>query len=172
VGGDLRKEQESLRRIGLLSYWMRQSGLGDILQSVPSETVYVGVSAGSIAATSTFAETYRELRRGSGEALSTEDIVFDTPDREVRMILVKAQGIGLADFAIIPHVDNADHQDMTITEQWAARMPAPTYEIDDQTASIKATRPAFMNHSEPQLSDTPTRRAATDPRTPDLISSK
>jgi hypothetical protein len=74
---------------------MRQSGLADVLQSVPSEMVYLGVSAGSIAATSTFAETYLEPRRGSGEALSTEDIVFDTPDGELRMILVKAQGVGL-----------------------------------------------------------------------------
>ena len=121
-----------------LSYWMRRSGLADVLPSLPSETVYLGVSAGSIAATSTFAETYREPRRGSGEALSTEDIVFDTPDGELRMILVKAQGVGLVDFAIIPHVDNADHQDMAIAEQWAARIPAPTYAIDDQTA-IKVT---------------------------------
>ena len=117
-----------------LAYWMRQSGLADVLPSLSSETVYVGVSAGSIAATSTFAETYREPRRGRGEALSTEDIVFETPDGELRMILVKAQGVGLVDFAIIPHVDNADHQDMAIAEQWAARIPAPTYAIDDQTA--------------------------------------
>jgi dipeptidase E len=121
-----------------LSYWMRQSGLADVLPSMPSETVYLGVSAGSIAATSTFAETYHEPRRGRGDELSTEDIVFDTPDGEVRMILVKAEGIGLVDFAIIPHADHADHQDMAIAEQWAARIPAPTYAIDDQTA-IKVT---------------------------------
>ena len=36
------------------------------------------------------------------------------------------------------HVDNADHQDVAIAEQWAARIPAPTYAIDDQTA-IKVT---------------------------------
>src|SRR5215469_14942858 len=83
-----------------LAYWMRRSGLADILPSLPGETVYVGVSAGSIAAASTFAETYREPRRGSGEALSTEDIAFDTPDGELRMILVKAQGVGLAPGAL------------------------------------------------------------------------
>jgi dipeptidase E len=54
------------------------------------------------------------------------------------MILVKAQGVGLVEFAIIPHVDSADHQDMAIAEQWAARIPAPTYAIGDQTA-IKVT---------------------------------
>ncbi|HXW88597.1 MAG TPA: Type 1 glutamine amidotransferase-like domain-containing protein [Streptosporangiaceae bacterium] len=121
-----------------LAYWMRRSGLADVLPSLSSETVYLGVSAGSIAATSAFAETYREPRRGSGDVLSTEDIVFDTPDGEVRMILVKAQGVGLVDFAIIPHVDSADPEDMAIAEQWAARIPAPTYAIDDQTA-IKVT---------------------------------
>jgi dipeptidase E len=117
---------------------MQRSGFADILHSLPGETVYLGVSAGSIAATSTFAETYSEPRRGSGEALSTEDVVFVTPDGELRRILVKAQGIGLVDFAIIPHVDYADHQDLAIAEQWAARIPAPTYAIDDQTA-IKVT---------------------------------
>jgi dipeptidase E len=121
-----------------LAYWMRQSGLADILPSLPDETVYLGVSAGSIAVTSAFAETYREPRRGSGEELSTEDIVFKTPDGELRMILVKAQGIGLVDFAIIPHVDYEDHQDIAIAEQWAAEIPAPVYAIDDQTA-IKVT---------------------------------
>jgi dipeptidase E len=121
-----------------LSYWMRQSGFADVLESLPNETVYLGVSAGSIAVSSIFAETYRDPRRGSGEPLSTEDILFDTPGGELRMILVKAQGIGLVDFAIIPHVDNADDQDMAIAEQWAATIPVPTYAIDDQTA-IKVT---------------------------------
>jgi dipeptidase E len=121
-----------------LSYWMRRSGLADLLPSLPSEIVYVGVSAGSIAATSTFAETYREPRRGSGDALSTEEIVFDTPDGALPMILVKALGVGLVDFAIIPHVDHADPRDVAIAEQWAAKMSASTYAIDDQTA-IKVT---------------------------------
>jgi dipeptidase E len=121
-----------------LAYWMRQSGLAGVLPSVPDETVYLGVSAGSIAATGTFAETYREPRRGRGEALSTEDIVFDTPDGELRMILVKAEGLRLVDFAIIPHVDSADPNDVAIAEQWAARIPAPVYAIDDDTA-IKVT---------------------------------
>jgi dipeptidase E len=121
-----------------LSYWMRRSGFAEVLASLPDAPVYLGVSAGSIAVTTTFAETYREPRRGSGEPLSTEDIIFDTPGGELRMILVKALGIGLVDFAIIPHVDNANRQDMAIAEQWASRIPVPTYAIDDQTA-IKVT---------------------------------
>jgi dipeptidase E len=117
-----------------LAYWMRRSGLADVLPSLPDETVYLGVSAGSIAAAETFAETYHEPRHGSGDELSTEDIVFDTPDGDLPVILVKAHGVGLVDFAIIPHVDNADHQDLAVAEQWAAKIPAPTYAIDDQTA--------------------------------------
>lgn len=39
-------------------------------------------------------------------------------------------------------------------------------------ASVNVTWPASMNHSDPQLSDTPTRAAASDPDKPDRISSK
>ena len=117
-----------------LSYWMRRSGLADVLSGLSGALVYLGVSAGSIAATSTFAETYGERRRGAGEVLATEDILFHTPDGELGMILVTAHGVGLVDFAIIPHVDYADDRDVTIAEQWAGRIPAPTYAIDDQTA--------------------------------------
>jgi len=38
--------------------------------------------------------------------------------------------------------------------------------------STKLTLPASMNHSDPQLSDTPTRPAACNPDNPVLISSK
>jgi len=123
-----------------LGYWMRQSGLADLLPSLRRETVYVGVSAGSIAATSTFGETYVNSPSGSGEALTSEDIVFATPQGEISRILVTAQGVGLVDFALIPHLDNEDHPDASLAnaEKWAARLPVPTYAIDDETA-IKVT---------------------------------
>src|SRR5580704_964584 len=38
--------------------------------------------------------------------------------------------------------------------------------------SVNSTRPASMNHNDPQLSDTPTRCEACDPDKPDRISSK
>jgi dipeptidase E len=100
----------------------------------------VGVSAGSIAATSTFGETYRDPPRGSGEALTSEDILFATPQGEISRILVTAQGLGLVDFALIPHLDNEDHPDASLAnaEKWAGRLPVPTYAIDDETA-IKVT---------------------------------
>ncbi len=123
-----------------LSYWMRQSGLADLLPSLRRESVYVGVSAGSMAASSTFGETYRNPPSGSGSALTSEDIVFDTPQGEISRIFVTAQGAGLVDFALIPHLDNEDHPDASLAnaERWAARLPVPVYAIDDQTA-IKVT---------------------------------
>jgi dipeptidase E len=121
-----------------LSHWMRQSGLADLLPELPRETVYVGVSAGSMAATATFGETYYDppSGRGGGSALTSEDIVFATPQGDISRILVTAQGVGLVDFALIPHLDHEDHPDASLAnaEQWAARLPVPTYAIDDQTA--------------------------------------
>jgi dipeptidase E len=123
-----------------LANWMRRSGLTDLLPTLRSEAVYVGVSAGSIAATSTFVETYREPPRGNDGPLKSEDIVFATPQGDVDRILVTGQGAGLVDFAMIPHLDHADHPDASLAnaEKWAARIPASTYAIDDQTA-IKVT---------------------------------
>ena len=59
-----------------LANWMRRSGLTDLLPTLRSEAVYVGVSAGSMAATSTFVETYTEPPRGNDGPLKSEDVVF------------------------------------------------------------------------------------------------
>ena len=117
-----------------LANWMRRSGLAALLRTLRS--VYVGVSAASIAAASTFVETYREPPRGSDGPLKSEDIVFDTPQGAVHRTLVTAQGVGLVDFAVIPHFAHPDHPDASPAnaEMWAARIPAPTYAIDDDTA--------------------------------------
>ncbi|HEV2235901.1 MAG TPA: Type 1 glutamine amidotransferase-like domain-containing protein [Ktedonobacterales bacterium] len=119
-----------------LSHWMRQSGLADLLPALRRETVYVGVSAGSMAACATFGETYSDPRSGSGEALTSEEVVFASPQGAISRTLVTAQGVGLVDFALIPHLDGEDHPDASLAnaEQWAARLPVPTYAIDDQTA--------------------------------------
>jgi dipeptidase E len=123
-----------------LSHWMRQSGLADLLPQLAREMVYVGVSAGSMAASATFGETYPDPPRGSGEVLTSDDIVFATPQGDISRIFVTAQGVGLVDFALIPHLDHEDHPDASLAnaEKWAARLPVPTYAIDDQTA-IKVT---------------------------------
>jgi dipeptidase E len=106
------------------------------LPSLRRETVYVGVSAGSMAASATFGETYPEPPRGGGEALTSEDIVFATSQGAFSSRLVTALGVGLVDFALIPHLDHEAHPDASLAnaELWAARLPVPTYAIDDQTA--------------------------------------
>jgi dipeptidase E len=123
-----------------ISYWMRQSGLIDLLPSLRPEAVYVGVSAGSMAASSTFGETYRNPRSCSGSPLKSEDITFTTPKGEISQTFITAQGAGMVDFALIPHLDHEDHPDASLVnaEKWAARLPVPVYAIDDQTA-IKVT---------------------------------
>jgi dipeptidase E len=119
-----------------IASWMRRSGLTGLLPTLRSEAVYVGVSAGSMAATSTFVETYHEPPRETDGPLKSEDMVLATPQGDVHRILVTGQGAGLVDFAVIPHLEHADHPDASLAnaEQWAARIPAPTYAIDDETA--------------------------------------
>ena len=119
-----------------LANWMRLSGLADLLPTLRSEAVYVGVSAGSIAAASTFVETYVDPPRGTDGPLKSEDVVFATPQGDLDRILVTGQGAGLVDFAVIPHFEHPDHLDASTAnaEKWAARIPAPTYAIDDDTA--------------------------------------
>ena len=100
-----------------LCRWMRESGLAELLPSL-RETVYVGVSAGSMVTAPIFGETYND------------------PDKP----FVIDQGLGLVDFALLPHVDHKDHPESSTAkvERMAAEVPVPTYAIDDQTA-IKVT---------------------------------
>ena len=96
-----------------LCRWMRESGLADLLPSL-RETVYVGVSAGSMVTAPIFGETYDDPQ---------------TP-------FVIDKGLGLVDFALLPHVDHEHHPEssMAKVERMAAEVPVPTYAIDDQTA--------------------------------------
>jgi dipeptidase E len=118
-----------------LAFWMKESGLTDLLPSLTT-TVYVGTSAGAMAAASTFGETYTEPRTGSGHPLTSEKMVFATPDGDVTRTFVTAAGAGLVDFAVIPHLDSPGHPDASLAnaEKWAGRLPVPTYAIDDDTA--------------------------------------
>lgn len=116
-----------------LAYWLKHSGLAELLPSL-SETVYVGVSAGSIAMAALFGEAYFTVPDCSGDRLSTEDLVFTRPEGEVAATLVMAEGAGHVDFSIIPHVEFDDQLDVANAEQWAGRLPVPVYAIDDDTA--------------------------------------
>jgi dipeptidase E len=96
-----------------LTFWMRQSGLADLLPSL-RETVWVGLSAGSMVMTPNIGEDFVRWRPPTGD------------DR----------ALGVVDFAIFPHLDHEDMPDnsMANAAQWAAGMSVPAYAIDDQTA--------------------------------------
>jgi dipeptidase E len=119
-----------------LSYWMNKSGLTDLLSSLHRPIVYVGVSAGSMVAAPTFAETYHKPYQGTGSPLTLEDMTFPTRDGEITMNFITAKGAGFTDFALIPHANHEDRPDASFAgaPKWAAKLPVPVYAIDDQTA--------------------------------------
>ena len=95
-----------------LCYWMRQSGLADLLPSL--RAVYVGLSAGSLV---------MAPRIG-------KDFVHWSPP-------TGGDGtLGLVGFAMYPHLDNEmlPENTMSNAEKWAARLQVPGYAMDDETA--------------------------------------
>jgi dipeptidase E len=103
-----------------LCYWMRQSGLAELLPSL-SNTVYVGVSAGSIVMTPHNPDVEFNLQWiPTGSDLAREG------DR----------GLGLVDFAVTVHVDREGFNTSADVEKWASGIPVPTYALDDQTAVV------------------------------------
>jgi dipeptidase E len=118
-----------------LSYWLTESGVAALLPSL--DIVYVGTSAGALAATRLFGETYTGPRTAHGRKLSEETVVFEG---NLRRTFITAAGIGLVDFSLIVHLDHPNHEDVSLANArlWAGRLPVPTYAIDDQTA-IKVT---------------------------------
>jgi dipeptidase E len=97
-----------------LAYWMRQSGLADLMPTLP-DLVYVGFSAGSMA-----------LAPRLGE-----DFVYDWRPPEGG-----DRAVGLVDFSIFPHVDHPvlPENTMAAAEKWAAELGNPAYAICDDTA--------------------------------------
>jgi dipeptidase E len=95
-----------------LCYWMRQSGLADLLPSL--RAVWVGLSAGSMVMTPSIGEDFVRWKPPAGSDKT----------------------LGLVDFSIFPHLDHENMPDncMANAEKWAAGMPQPAYLIDDQTA--------------------------------------
>jgi dipeptidase E len=91
---------------------MRESGLADLLPSL-SETVWVGVSAGSMVMTPRIGSYFMAWRAA--------------PDDRT---------LGVVDFSIFPHLDHEMMPDNTLAnaERWAAEIAGPAYAMDDQTA--------------------------------------
>jgi len=100
-----------------LCHWMQQSGLADLLPSL-RETVWVGLSAGSMVMTPRIGEEFVGWTPPTGSDST----------------------LGIVDFSIFPHLDHEmlPENSMADAERWAAGLGGPAYAIDDQTA-IKVT---------------------------------
>ena len=97
-----------------LSHWMRESGLRDLLPSL-KETVWVGLSAGSMVMTPRVGKAFLE----SKPSITGDDIT-----------------LGLVDFSIFPHLDHPALPENTLAEaeKWARDIGGSAYAIDDETA--------------------------------------
>ncbi|MET0998135.1 MAG: Type 1 glutamine amidotransferase-like domain-containing protein [Marmoricola sp.] len=96
-----------------LCHWMRQSGLADLLASL-HETVWVGMSAGSMVMTPRIGEDFVQWRPPTGDDST----------------------LGVVDFSICPHLaqEGEPGNSMAEAEQWAAGIAGPAYVMDDETA--------------------------------------
>jgi dipeptidase E len=97
-----------------LCHWLRKSGLADLLPSLP-DTVWAGVSAGSMVMTPRIGDAFVEWP--------------SAPDDRT---------LGVVDFSIFPHLDVFPQNTLTDAERWAAAIGTPSYALDDQSA-IKVT---------------------------------
>jgi dipeptidase E len=95
-----------------LAHHMQRSGLADLLPSL--ETVWVGLSAGSMVMTPRIGEDFVTWRPPTGGD----------------------ETLGVVDFSIFPHVDHPalPENTMAAAERWAAELGVPAYAIDDDTA--------------------------------------
>ncbi|HEX6817562.1 MAG TPA: Type 1 glutamine amidotransferase-like domain-containing protein [Ktedonobacterales bacterium] len=95
-----------------LCHWMRQSGLADLLPSL--ETVWVGLSAGSMVMTPRIGEDFVVWKPPTGGDST----------------------LGIVNFSIFPHLDHPSLPENTLAdaEKWAAGIAGPAYAIDDETA--------------------------------------
>jgi dipeptidase E len=100
-----------------LNHWMRESGLADLLPSLP-DIVYVGFSAGSMVMTPRIGDDFVAWQPPNGGDST----------------------LGWVDFSIFPHLDHPScpENTMAAAEKWAVEIAGPAYAIDEQTA-IKVT---------------------------------
>ncbi|MGW7544026.1 Type 1 glutamine amidotransferase-like domain-containing protein [Streptomyces sp. NPDC054770] len=100
-----------------LCHWMRESGLAGLFPSL-HDTVYVGLSAGSMVLTPRVGEHFVDRTPPAGDDSM----------------------LGVVDFSLFPHLESPDCPENTMAEaeRWAAGMNGPAYAIDAQTA-IKVT---------------------------------
>jgi dipeptidase E len=97
-----------------LCHWMRESGLAELLPAL-TDTVWVGVSAGSMVMTPRIGADF------VGWPSAADD-----------------RTLGVVDFSIFPHLDAFPGNTMTEADRWARDIGGPAYVLDDQSA-IKVT---------------------------------
>jgi dipeptidase E len=102
-----------------LCYWMRQSGLAELLPSL-HDAVYVGLSAGSMIMAPRIGEDFVRWKPPTGSD----------------------ETLGRVDFSIFPHLDHEALPENTMAdaEKRAAGVAVPCYAIDDETAIKVADR--------------------------------
>jgi dipeptidase E len=96
-----------------LHHWIRESGLADLLPSL-TDTVWVGLSAGSMVMSPRVGEDFVQWRPPTGDDST----------------------LGVVDFSIFPHLaqDGMPGNSMAEAESWAAEIAGPAYAICDETA--------------------------------------
>lgn len=102
-----------------LMAWLKKSGLDNNLQQLLKTRVYVGISAGSIVATT-------DLRMSTSSKISAKDIYP----------LESIDGLKLVDFHIRPHFNSKNFPKLTTDniKKMAKDIIEPVYAIDDNTA--------------------------------------
>lgn len=97
-----------------LCHWVRESGLLDLFPSL-TDTVWVGVSAGSMVMTPRIGDDFVSWASATGDTT-----------------------LGLVDLSIFPHLDHPDMPGNTLRHatEWATGIDGPSYAIDDHTAIV------------------------------------
>jgi len=93
-----------------LCHWLRESGLADLLPSL-TDTVWVGVSAGSMVLTPRIGRDFVEWP--------------SAPDDRT---------LGVVPFSIFPHLDVFPENTIVEAERWAREIGGPAFAMDDQSA--------------------------------------
>ncbi len=96
-----------------LAHWMRESGLADLLPTMP-EKVWVGLSGGSMVMAPKIGSFFVGWTPPAGGD----------------------EALGQVDFAMFPHLGHpmCPHNTMENAEEWAAEIGVPGYAMDDDTA--------------------------------------
>lgn len=102
-----------------LMYWIKKSGLRELLPELLKTRVYVGVSAGSI--------------------VMCPSLMFVTFEKRVAEEIdgeIDEEGLGVVSFFIEPHANNPHFPELTFNNvrKEAKRTTMPVYALDDQSA--------------------------------------